>query len=371
VTHNMSTYDVTVSCGYSWSVVLVTVAFLTMAGASLDLAVAGAGDSVSSSDGGSARQELSPVKSGPGEAENEDMPTSNNICCQPHRGTFTVKLDHAPYPYTGKYADSGEDFFDDVDRQTGERFHTNRYGERFSEREHYSDGSVLFHIPPRFNPREPFAYVLFFHGMNSDIQSSNRDYMLNRQIEGSEKNVILIMPQLAKNAADSSPGKLFRKNGFKALMDEATGVLVSVVGVQYRQRLKSAPIILTAFSGGYKAAALVLDRGGVESRVRGVLLMDALYEDVDRFQKWARKNIRKGFLISMFTSGSCESNSRQLASRLGQVGIAGRNNWPEANPKGGAYFVATDIEHMQVPIWGPPRQPLASLLRVLDLRSIQ
>lgn len=361
--------------GYSWSVVLVIVALLTMACPSLDRAVAvagaGAGDSVSSSDGGPARQEPSPVTSGAGEAKVEDMGASKDICCEPHRGTFTVKLSHAPYPYTGKYADSGEDFFDHVDRESGERFHTNRYGQRFSEREHYSDGSVLFHVPPRFNPREPFAYVLFFHGMNSDIQSSNRDYMLDRQIEGSEKNVILIMPQLAKNAADSSPGKLFRKNGFKAFMDEAAGVLVPVVGARYGQRLKSAPIILTAFSGGYKAVALVLDRGGVESRVRGVLLMDALYEDVDKFQKWGRKNIRKGFLVSMFTSGSCQSNSRELANRLGKLGIAVRSNWPEANPKGGAYFVSTDIEHMQVPIWGTPRQPLASLLRVLDLRSIQ
>ncbi|HBD07034.1 MAG TPA: hypothetical protein DCZ69_02135, partial [Syntrophobacteraceae bacterium] len=45
----------------------------------------------------------------------------------PYHGTFFAKLENAPYPYAGKYADSEHDFFDYIDPKTGERFHTNRY----------------------------------------------------------------------------------------------------------------------------------------------------------------------------------------------------------------------------------------------------
>lgn len=283
-------------------------------------------------------------------------------------GTFVAKLKTAPFPYHGKYEDTNVKFFDYVDPRTAVRYHTNRDGARFPEKDHYSDGSVLFHIPPTFRPKEPFAFVVFFHAINTNIHQSNSDYDLEGQIDASGGNVILVMPQMAKDAADSSPGKFFRKGAFKAFMDEAAGELTDRLGKKYRDRLRQAPIILVGFSGGYKAVAYTLDRGGATRRIEGVILLDAFYGEVDKFEKWIYENIRKSFLVDIYTSGSCERNSMELAARLDRKGL--RPNWdwpPHAVSKGNLYFVMSHGNHMDIPLSGPPREPLANVLRLSNV----
>jgi hypothetical protein len=287
---------------------------------------------------------------------------------RPREGTFVATLDAAPYPYRGKYADTRADFFDFVDPQTGLRYHTNRYGDRFPEKDHYTDRSVLFHIPPHFDPKKPFAYLVFFHGIGTDVHKSNVDYNLDGQVDASGKNVILVIPQLPKDAADSSPGKFFRKGAFKTFMDEVAAEVTMKLGRKYRTRCVDAPIILAAFSGGYKAAAYTLDRGGTADRIRGVVLLDALYEDVDKFEKWIGKKIRKSFFVNVFTRGACERNSTELAAQLGRHGLRVTPNWP-ARPvsTGELYFVSSETGHMEIPLLGPPMEPLANLLRLVTI----
>jgi hypothetical protein len=281
----------------------------------------------------------------------------------PGRGTFVQTLQNAPFPYSGKYEDTRVDFFDGVDPETGQRFHTNRYGDRLTEKDHYSDGRVLFHVPPHFDPLKPFAFVLFFHGFRTDITASARDHELTRQIDESGKNVILVAPQLARDAVDSSPGKLLRKDGFRRLMGEVGRVMGSRMGQALRKRFDAAPILLTAFSGGYKAVAYILDRGGLNNRVRGVFLMDALYEDVDKFERWVLGYIRRGFLVSLHTRGSCEVNMKALLSRLAERGIRSSGGWPRSLAQGGIHHRLVETGHMDIPLLGPPRDPLACLLR--------
>lgn len=285
-------------------------------------------------------------------------------------GTFVTKFRTAPFPYHGKYGDTDVNFFDCVDPKTAVRYHTNREGTRFPESEHYSDGSVLFHVPPSFKPKKPFAYVVFFHEINTNIRKSSLDYDLAGQIDASGKNVILVMPQMARDAADSSPGKFFRKHAFSSFMAEAAGALASKVGKKYRSRFEEAPIILAAFSGGYKAVAYTLDRGGVTGRIRGVILLDALYEDVDKFEQWIVKHIRKSFLVNIYTSGSCERNSMSLAAALGGKGLRVKREPPDhALSRGDLYFVPSRAEHMEVPVLGPPRAPLENLLRLVNINK--
>jgi hypothetical protein len=282
-------------------------------------------------------------------------------------GTFVQTLRHGPFPYSGKYEDTTVDFFDTVDPQSGHRSHTNRYGDRYSEKDHYSDGRVLFHVPSHFDPRKPFAYVLYFHGLGTDIIASNRDYELARQIDSSGRNVILVVPQLARNAVDSSPGKFFRKNGFRVFMGEVGGVMTSKMGTRFQKKFGAAPIFLTAFSGGYKSVAYILDRGGVNDRVKGVFLMDALYEDVDKFERWAAGNIKRSFLVSLYTYGSCEENMKDLLNRLAGRGIHAQVGWPRIVSRGNIYYSRIDTGHMDIPLRGPPGEPLACLLKMADL----
>jgi hypothetical protein len=285
---------------------------------------------------------------------------------RPLRGTFVERLETAPYPYDGRYGDSDQDFFDHVDPVSGERFHTNRYELRLAEKAHYRDNSVLFHVPKQFDPGKPLIYVVFFHAIKTDINKSNRDHALARQVEASGRNVILVMPQLAKDAPDSSAGKFFQGNAFRGFMTEAAEVLTRKLGESCRGALARAPIVLAAFSGGYKATAYVLDRGGLDERIIGVLLLDALYEDVDKFQRWIQANSDRVFFVSIYGQGECEVNTRVLARQLNRLDLLEQPVWPGKIRKGGIHFVESSHEHLSIPRLGPPPEPIRALLRSIE-----
>ncbi len=285
---------------------------------------------------------------------------------EPSLGTTIVKLEHAPYPYDGKYADSDQEFYDYIDPASGERFHTNRYGVRLAEKIHYLDNSVLFHVPKHFDPRKPLTYVVFFHAIQTDVSKSNRDYALAEQVENSGLNAILVMPQLAKDAADTSPGKFIRRNAFSVFMEEVAEVLAGRLGESCRTELAQAPILVAAFSGGFKAAAYVLDRGGLDERIIGVLLMDALYEDVDKFEHWIDAHANRGFFVSIYGQGECEKNSRTLARLLNRLELLEHPIWPDKIAKGEILLVQSPHEHREIPLLGPPPEPLRTVLHSID-----
>jgi spermidine synthase len=284
--------------------------------------------------------------------------------------TFVAEMTSAPFPYDGTYDDSEQQFFDWVDPKTGERSHTNRYGQRFSETEHYSDSRVFFHLPPNFSPERPFALLVFFHGINSDILNSDREYQIAEQVDGSGKNVILILPQLAKNAVDSSPGKFFKPNTFRSFMLEAAEIIGSRIGRQHMPSLYAAPILLSAFSGGYKSAAYVLDRGGESRRICGVFVIDALYEDLDKFGKWIKDGAQDRFFIALYTQGT-EMNTIELADRLSEQGIQVGWTWPGSIVPGTVNLIRSSNEHLTVPLLGPPERPVSYFLGLLDRRFLE
>src|SRR5271168_1478524 len=61
------------------------------------------------------------------------------------------------------------------------------------------------------------------------------------------------------------------------------------------------PVVIIAYSGGFGPTLAVLDRGGIpKSRVRGIVLLDALYSGIDKFANWIAEN-RSGFFVSSYT----------------------------------------------------------------------
>jgi hypothetical protein len=278
---------------------------------------------------------------------------------------FLEKMKHAPFPYEGEIADTGEAFFDYVNSETGKRYHSNRNGDRFEEDMHYRDSNVLFCIPPAFDPGEPFLYLVFFHGHGTTAVQSVTDYELIEQVVESKKNVVFIAPQLAVGASDSSPGKFFQEGGFGLFMEEAARILSEKIGREHAMRFKIAPIVLASFSGGYKSVAYILDRGGASRRLRGVLLLDALYEDLDKFQSWILTYIREAFFLLIYTEGSVEQNAMALTEFLDKNGIRHEQCWPTQPWKRGVFLIKSDADHLMVPLLGPPSRPLKQVLEGL------
>jgi hypothetical protein len=188
----------------------------------------------------------------------------------------------------------------------------------------YSDNRVLVHVPAGFDARKPGVIVVFFHGHGATLSRDVRDrQLLPAQITESGVNAVLVAPQLAYDAADSSAGKFWERDGFKRFMGEAADQLARVYGdPRSAEIFANMPVVIVAYSGGFETAASCLSVGGLGKRVTGVVLMDAIYGHLEQFASWIAKN-RHAFFISSYT----EHNRRrddELAKMLRDKGIAVR-----------------------------------------------
>ncbi len=227
----------------------------------------------------------------------------------------------APFPYHGKMPDSDTDFLD-VDRN-GRLGHTSQRGGVYWADETYSDNRVLLAAPAGFDPAKPFAIVVYFHGNGGQLE---RD-VLNRQavadqIEASKLNAVLVAPQFAVDALDSSAGNFWMPGAFSAFMAEAAQRLTTLVGGDSRaaRAFAVSTILLTAYSGGYDPAAFVLDNGDEGRRIRGVILLDALFGEGDKFDGWIERHIKNSFFASGYTEASSDLN-QSLKSELRSQGV--------------------------------------------------
>src|SRR5215831_6257764 len=162
--------------------------------------------------------------------------------------------------------------------------------------------TALCHITPGFDPKRPAVMVVFFHGHGAKLAQDVYDRrQVPAQIAAAGVNAALVAPQFAVDAADSSAGKFWEPNGFRRFLDEAAVKLARMYG-DPRSAFTFArmPIVIVAYSGGFGPTLSVLDRGGVRSRVRGLVLLDALYGGIDKFADWITYN-RSAFFVSSYT----------------------------------------------------------------------
>ena len=73
-------------------------------------------------------------------------------------------------------------------------------------------------------------------------------------------------------------------------------------------------MIFVAYSGGYLAAASCATKGGINKRLRGVVLLDALYGELGKFASWI-ENDRSAFFVSAYLGSTREKNA-ELADIL-------------------------------------------------------
>ena len=215
----------------------------------------------------------------------------------PKAVTSLVPMDNAPFPVRSASDD-------------GDHVRINFRRSVSWEKGAFNDPRVLLHIPKGFDPNNPAVMVVFYHGHGATL---TRD-VLNRQevpeqISEAGANAVLVAPQLAYDARSSNPGKLWEPGAFARMVREAGDQLTKLYGdPRAANTFANMPIIIVAYSGGYLSAATSLECGGLKGRVRGVVLLDALYGELGGFANWISHN-RSGFFVSSWTRSTQRRNA--------------------------------------------------------------
>ncbi|MBF0138476.1 MAG: hypothetical protein HQL65_19775 [Magnetococcales bacterium] len=320
--------------------------------------------------------------------------------------TLMARLPHAPFPYDGLVGDTDQPFFDRTDPDNGQRLHTVNDTIFYPEFPYYQDNRVLVHLPPAFKPDAPFAILVFFHGHLTELDRTLvREMALLQQVNATDHNLVLVAPQMVRDAIDSSPGKLYRPQGLANLLGDVSRVLAEEMDEEFAGQFARAPVILAAFSGGYRALAYTLERGFADTlerdaRLRGVILLDALYSDADKFIAWLRHPERRGFLVNLYGPSSAPL-SEKLSQNLQEYGLSWSNslspplspdraespgpshapdwsdssdsfhvpNWsdpPEVTiDPTGIYSLMVETPHESIFLEGPPPWPLVKILKMV------
>jgi hypothetical protein len=178
----------------------------------------------------------------------------------------------------------------------------------------FRDSRTLLHVTPGFDPARPFVVVIFFHGWRATLTRRIggrchhvvESYRLLDQIDASPLNAVVIAPQLARDAdpdlvaQPGHPGKFARPGAFARFLAEALARVAAQRGepiAAYRR----APLVVMAYSGGYRAAAKALSVGGVQRRLLGFIGLDTIYGETETFAAWFAARHRDAFIAAVYT----------------------------------------------------------------------
>ena len=181
-------------------------------------------------------------------------------------------------------------------------------------------GAVVV-IPAGFNPTRPCRLCFYFHGHHNSALNvvgsgggSRPASHLAEQLALSP-DVLLVVPGISE--VDSAIGQLSRPGRMLTFIQEVLGQL---------PRVNVGHVIAMAHSGGYLGAAALVEAS--IPLLRSVVLLDALYGEVETFAAWAQ---RGGRLASVYTaSGGTATNSGALAGRV--AGLPGALIDPSTAP---------------------------------------
>ena len=276
--------------------------------------------------------------------------------------TTLVSMKSSAFPYFGKNPASDEPFLNIA--KGDRRGHRSLSGRVYWQDETYNDNRVLVHVPENFDARKPGVIVVFFHGNGATLERDVRDrQLLPQQITDSGVNAVLLAPQLAVDAADSSAGKFWQPEGFKHFMAESAEQLAKLSGDPASARaFAKMPIVIVGYSGGFLPTAFSLDVGGISNRVRGVVLLDAVYGQLDKFASWIANN-RSGFFVSSYTHYTAR-HDQELMRMLRDKGIEVAEGMDQPLRPGSVVFVETGegISHRDYVTQAWTRNPVKDML---------
>jgi hypothetical protein len=234
--------------------------------------------------------------------------------------TKLVAFGTAPFPYDG-LVPGGRAFLDV--RDGGQRGHRSYTGKVLWENDTFGDSRVLVHVPESFDPAKPGVMVVFFHGFGATL---SRDVLRRQkvpaQVTASGANAVLVAPQFAVDARDGSAGRFWQHGAFSRFLDEAAHHLATLRGDPNSEAVfRKMPIVMVAYSGGFAPAAFCLRDIASTNRVRGVVLLDAAYGELETYALWAaREHKSGGFFVSSYTL-STKGHNNDLKHMLAARGV--------------------------------------------------
>ena len=253
--------------------------------------------------------------------------------------TALVGLKSSAFPYYGNNPRTETPF---LNVSNGDRHgHRSYSGRVYWQDETFNDNRVLMHVPEHFDASKPGVIVVFFHGNGATLERDVRDrQLLPQQISDSGANAVLLAPQLAVDAANSSAGKFWQPGGLKRFINESADHLAKLYGdPSAAKTFANMPIVIVGYSGGFLPTAWSLDVGGVGNRVRGVVLLDAVYGELDKFASWIANN-RSGFFVSAYTRYT-QRHDQELMQMIRDKGIAISDDMGGPLRPGSVVFVKT------------------------------
>ena len=254
-----------------------------------------------------------------------------------------VPFSKAPYPYDGMVpATDGPAVPFLRQDENGRLFHLAPRGGKLLADQTYSDNRSLIYIPPAFDIARPGAVIiLFLHGNLATLDDVRGRQRVTRQLADSGLNAVLVAPQLAVRALDSSPGHFYERGFFQDYMREAADHLtVKADGRFEAGQIDALPIVIAAYSGGYLATAFTLfHAGGEGSRIKGVILLDALFGEEGKFRDWIEQRHATTFFVSAYSDASRGLNA-QLRESVRADGVPILDTVPDLIVPGDIVFQA-------------------------------
>lgn len=280
--------------------------------------------------------------------------------------TELVKFATAPFPYDGLIPETERRFLDVV--KDGQKGHRTARGAVLWQRDTFNDSRVLLHIPGGFNISKPAVMVVFFHGHGAELARDVLDRQnVPAQISLSGKNAVLVAPQFAVDAADSSAGRFWQPGGFARFVSEAAKKLAALSGIPAKARqFANMPVVIVAYSGGYLPAAWSIRVGGLGNRLHGLVLLDGLYGEIEHFANWI-KSSKKVFFVSAYTQSTRRQN-QALADILREQKVAvsgevGKHLW---RGRVALLPAASEVTHQDFVTQAWTENPIADILSNLN-----
>lgn len=283
--------------------------------------------------------------------------------------TQLVSFTSSPFPFEGTIPDNGKPFLNH--KNEDRRGRKTRSGRIYWADTTYGDDRVLLHLPAGFDADKPSVMVVFFHGHGATLQ---RDVMarqrLPQQITGSGINAVLVAPQFAVDARDSSAGKFWERGGMRRFLDEASSKLTALHGDgTAKKAFAEMPVVIIGYSGGYLPTATAISRGEIEHRLKGIVLLDGLYGKVDTFADWIARN-REGVFLSAYTGSTARGNGA-LRKKLSERDIAFSKTMSTTLEPGSVTIIKVDEDHRDYLTRAWTENPVSDLLKRLTGTSLR
>lgn len=198
----------------------------------------------------------------------------------------------------------------------------------------YDDDSCLVFVPSHYraNASGRIDAMVHFHGHGTMAKKTIVEKDLREQFHASGQNAILVVPQGPIDAKDSRWGKLDDEGGFLAMLGEVRRAMQKPEVAEALGLAAMSPTgrigttVISAHSGGYRAAASCLRHGGWN--VVETWLFDALYGLREEFLAWVLERrdksapLERHRLLAWYGVDAVTAQCRKLRDELDGEGLA-------------------------------------------------